>query len=798
MKIAMDWLRDYTKISVSDAEYESAMVMAGDGVEGMEELGRDIKGVVVGRVLTCENHPDSDHLHVCTVDAGTGEILQIVCGAPNVTAGILVPVATIGAELPGGFVIKKSKLRGVESQGMLCSSDELNIPVELYPSVGSAGLMILNEDYPLGTDIRDVVGLKGTVADFEILANRPDCLSVWGMARETAAVLGTDLTLPEITVKEVPGPGIDEYVSVTVEDSVLCPRYTARVIKNVKVGPSPLWLRQRLHASGMRSINNIVDVTNYVMLETGHPMHAFDLDKVKGRKVIVRLAKEGEPLTTLDGKEYVMTGRELAICDEQGPTGLAGIMGGEESEITEGTKTVMFECAAFDRTSIRLTARRFGFRTESSGRFERGVSPRTVGTAMDRACQLVDMLEAGETVPGVIDLYPAPLRDVTVTVPVDYINRRTGVTLTGEEMKAILDRLYFRTELDNDVLTVTAPEFRQDIEGKADISEEVLRLAGYDRIPSTALKGESLQGALNAKIERHQWLEDIFSGLGFYECMNYSFISRKNLEQLNLPADDPRLKPVVLRNPLGEDTACLRTTMLCGLMRSVGLNQRGGNAYGRLYEIGNRYDGVEKTDEGLPVERDTLAYAVWGPGEDFFSARVVAEAVLRRLGIAYTVENTDEAEYHPGRRCSLKARSGETLCVLGQVYPDVAENYDMDRATFLCEMDLDTVFALAREMEHVKVLSRFPAVERDLALVMDESVPLGPLMDAMRKKCGVCLEDIRLFDVFRGIQVGPGRKSAAFKMTFRHPEHTLTEEEIVTLTNKALEAAAAGGAALRL
>ncbi len=798
MKIAMDWLREYTPIPVPDAEYESAMVMAGNGVEGMETLGGDLKGVVVGRVLTCENHPDSDHLHVCTVDVGKGEPLQIVCGAPNVAAGILVPVALEGAELPGGFVIKKSKLRGVESRGMLCSSDEIGVPVELYPSVGSAGLMILREDYPLGTDIRDVVGLRGTVADFEILANRPDCLSVWGMARETAAVLGTELKLPEVTVQETPGPDMSEDVSVTVENGELCPRYMARVIRGVRVGPSPMWLRQRLHASGMRSINNIVDITNYIMLETGHPMHAFDLDKVRGRKVIVRLAREGEKLTTLDGKDYTLTGRELAICDEEGPTGLAGIMGGEESEITEDTKLVMFECAAFDRTSIRLTARRFGFRTESSGRFERGVSPRTVERAMNRACQLVNLLEAGDVAPGAIDLYPHPIADTVVEAPVDYINRRTGVELAGEEMKEILERLYFTVELKDGVLKVTAPDFRQDVEGKADISEEVLRLAGYGRIPSTALRGASMQGTLNPRTARHQWAEDVLSGLGFFGCMNYSFLSRRNLEQMNWAEDDPRLKPVVLRNPLGEDTACLRTTLLCGVMRTAGQNQRGGNAWGRLYEIGNLYDGLNRTEEGLPTEKDTLAFAVWGPKEDFYTARVVAEAILKRLGIAYTVEQSDERAFHPGRRCRLAARSGETLCVVGQAHPDVAESCDMDKATYLCEMDLDTVFALARPMEHMKALSRFPAVERDLALVMDESVPLGPLMESMRKACGQFLEDIRLFDVFRGAQVGPGRKSAAFKMLFRHPDHTLTEDEIVALTNKALEAAAEKGAALRL
>ena len=382
----MKWLKQYADIPVSPAEYESRMVMTGTGVEGTEPIAPELEGVVVGKVLTCRDHENSDHLHVCTVDVGEAEPLQIVCGAPNVMEGLLVPVAKIGAKLPGGIVIKKGKLRGVESQGMLCSGPEIGVPVELYPSVGTAGLLIFNEDYPLGADVKPIFGLDDTVIDFEILANRPDCLSVWGVARETAAAMGTELKLPKIEVKEV-GGDIHDFAKVDVLEDELCPRYAAKVVKNVRIGESPAWLRQYLHAAGMRSINNMVDITNFVMLETGHPMHAFDLDKVRGRHIIVRKAEKGEKLTTLDGKEYGLNGTELMICDEVGPTGLAGIMGGEESEITESTKEVLFECASFDRASIRVTARSLGIRTESSGRFERGVSPATVMDALNRACQ---------------------------------------------------------------------------------------------------------------------------------------------------------------------------------------------------------------------------------------------------------------------------------------------------------------------------------------------------------------------------------------------------------------------------
>ncbi len=798
MKVSMNWLKQYTDIPVSDAEYESRMVMSGTGVEGMEDLGASLENVVVGRVLTCEKHPNSDHLHVCTVDVGD-ETLNIVCGAPNVAAGQLVPVAKIGARLPGDVKIKKGKLRGVESQGMICSGDEMGVPVELYPSVGAAGILVFNEDHPLGTDVRDIFGLRDTVVDFEILANRPDCLSVWGIARETAAVLKTPLRLPDVEVKENGRGCITDRVDIRVEDTALCPRYAARVIENVKVGPSPDWLRQYLHAAGMRSINNVVDITNFVMLETGHPMHAFDLDKVKEHKIIVRRTLPTEKLTTLDGKTYDMTGSELAICDVDGPTGLAGIMGGEESEITENTREVMFECASFDRTGIRLTTRRLGFRTEASGRFERGVSPRTVLTALERACQMVEFLSCGSVVPGVIDIYPEPIADVHVDAPVDYIVRRTGVDLSGEEMAQILRRLYFDVSLEGGVLHVTAPDFRQDIEGKADISEEVLRMAGYERIPSTGLRGETTQGGLNAKMKRHVTVQDILTGLGFYETMTYSFISHKSLESLGFDADDARLRPVTIRNPLGEDTACLRTTMLPGLLRTAGTNQRAGNDAGRIYELGNIYSPDRKTEEGLPVEGDTLALGLWGGGSDFYTVRGIAEVLLARVGVRYAIAPTGEKCLHPGRRAALVSAEdpSRVYCVLGQIHPDTAGDAGVERHTFVCEMDLDAVFADAAPMGHVEPIARFPQVLRDLALVMDEAQPLGPVMDHMKAACGPALEDIRLFDVFRGIQVGPGRKSAAFSLLLRSKDHTLTEDEINALVEKALKAARADGAVLR-
>ena len=784
MKVSMKWLKQYADIPVSPAEYESRMVMTGTGVEGTQSLGAELENVVVGRVLTCRDHENSDHLHVCTVDVGEQEPLQVVCGAPNVKEGLLVPVAKIGARLPGGVTIKKGKLRGVESQGMLCSGPEIGVPVELYPSVGTAGLLIFNEDYPVGADVKPIFGLDDTVIDFEILANRPDCLSVWGVARETAVAMGTELKMPEITVKEA-GGDIHDFAQVDVLESGLCPRYAAKVIKNVRIQESPLWLRQYLFAAGMRSINNIVDITNFIMLETGHPMHAFDLDKVRGRHIIVRKAAEGEKLTTLDGKEYALNGAELMICDEMGPTGLAGIMGGEESEITEETKDVLFECAAFDRTSIRITSRSLGIRTEASGHFERGVSPATVMDALLRACQMVNELDAGDVVGGVIDCYPNPLKPVTLTVSCARMAHRAGVDIAPEEMEAILKKLQFTVERDGDKMTVTAPLFRQDIEQEADICEEVLRYAGYDRIPITHLRGETPMGGLNETGRREAALRAQLTGMGFYETMTFSFISPKSIALLGLPEDDPRNQPLMIRNPLGEDTSCMRTTLLPGLLKTMAANIKNGNETGCLYEMGTIYDALNRTQEGLPTEKHELVLGMWG-GADFYAIRGAVEALCRQAGIAYTIAVCGAPYLHPGRRAAILAE-GQCVAVVGEMHPDTADKFDLSGRVYVAQVNLPLFFSLSRPLGEVKPIARFPAVNRDLALVMKESQQVGPLMDALRAGCGPMLEDIRVFDVFRGIQIGVGFKSVAISLTFRSPDHTLTEEEITRLTEKALK-----------
>lgn len=785
MKVSMNWLKTYADIPISPAEYESRMIMTGTGVEGIEEMGADIQNVVVGRVLTCAAHENSDHLHVCTVDVGEDAHLQIVCGAPNVREGLLVPVAKVGAKLPGGIEIKKGKLRGIESYGMLCSSTELNVPVELYPSVGDAGLLIFNEDYAPGTDVKKIFGFNDHVIEFEILANRPDCLCVWGVARETAAAMGTTLKLPEITVQEA-GGDIHDMARVTVLDDVLCPRYAAKVVKNVRIAPSPMWLRQYLHAAGMRSINNIVDITNFIMLETGHPMHAFDLSKVRNRHIIVRRAEKGETLRTLDGKDHELSGGELMICDESRPTGLAGIMGGEESEITEETREILFECAAFDRTSIRVTSRRLGMRTESSGRFERGVSPATVMDALNRACQMINLLDAGDVVSGVIDLYPLPQTPVTLNVSCRRIAARTGVDIRPEEMVDILRKLLFTVTRDGDTLCVTSPAFRQDIEQEADICEEVLRYAGYARIPNTLMTGETTRGGLNEKQRRFAFIRELLSGMGFYEIDTFSFIAQKAIDQLGLPAEDNRNRPVVLRNPLGEDTACMRTTLLCGLIKTLSTNMNGGNEAGRIYELGNIFDGKERTEENLPLEKPMLSLGVYGKKEDFYTLRGTIEAILNKLGVAYEISSCGESYLHPGRRAALV--SGEqVLAMLGEMHPDAADRMDIPARAYIAEIDLAAMWSTAKPFGYVKSIARMPAVTRDLALVMDDNQPIGIVMSAMRAACGEICEDIRMFDIYRGAQLGAGKKSVAFSLTFRAPDRTLNEEELLRLVNRVLK-----------
>ena len=788
MKVPMQWIKEYADIPMSAADYQNKMIMIGDGVEGYEETGAEVDHVVVGRVLTCEAHPDSDHLHVTTVDVGGDAPLQIVCGAPNCRAGILTPVALVGAHLPGGVKIKKGKLRGVMSEGMLCSSEELGVPVELYPSIGAAGILEFQEEYPVGSDVKPILGIDDTVMDFEVLANRPDCLSVWGIARETAVACGTTFHKPEITVTEA-GGDVHDYVQVDVEATDLCPRYIARVIKDVRVGPSPMWLRKYLYGAGMRSINNVVDITNFIMLETGHPMHAFDLDMVEGHHIIVRKAVEGEHITTLDGKAHPLTAGQLVICDASKPSCVAGVMGGEESEITEKTHTMMFECAVFDRASTRVTSRALGIRTESSGRFEKGVSVKTAMEAMQRACQMINQLDAGDVVSGVIDIYPDPAKKQVITASCEKIARRAGVDIPADDTERILKELFFDVERDGDKLTVTVPDFRQDVEGEADLCEEALRVYGYDKIPSTLLRGETTPGGRSDRMRLKDEVSHVLTAMGFYEIMNYSFVSPKSVEKLMLDEKDARRNMLPIRNPLGEDTSVMRTTLVPDMLSTLALNMNHGNDSARLFEVAAVFDPANRTAEGLPTETRKLCLGLYGKDADFFTMRGVVERLLKQLGIAFDVSRSDEVYLHPGRQAKL-TQGEQVVCVLGEVHPTIRENFDMPYRALIAEMDMEVIAQLQTPMGAVKPMPRYPAVSRDLSLVMAESTEVGPLLADMAHAAGSILEDAKMFDVYRSVAVGKDMKSVAFSFVFRAADHTLTEAEITKAMEKLQKVAA--------
>ncbi len=785
MKVPMRWLKEYTDVAVSSQDYAAQMVMAGNGVEGIETTGEQFDNVVVGHVVSCQMHPNSDHLHVCMVDVGKEEPLQIVCGAPNVHEGAWVCAALEGAHLPGGVKIKRGKLRGVESCGMLCSGPELDVPDGLYPHCGDEGIILLNEEYAPGTDVKEVFGLGDDVVDFEILANRPDCLSVWGIARESAAVLDTHCVMPEIAVEEAENVGtFDDYAKIRVEDDWLCPRYCARVIKNVKIGRSPKWMREYLYGAGVRPINNIVDITNYIMLETGHPMHAFDLTRVKDQTIVVRRARENEHLTTLDGKEHILTSDMLVIADAENATGLAGIMGGEESEIVEGTTDVLFECAAFDRTNNRLTSRALGIRTEASGRFEKGVCVRNTMEALERACMLVNMLECGDVVPGVFDHYPHPQDAQVIEADVDRVNRLIACTLTGEEMEDILERLGFEVELSENVLYCTVPEWRMDLETDADIAEEILRLYGYDKIPSTLMTGVTMAGKRSDRQLLLDTAKKSLVAMGFYEAMNFSFVSPKWLSALNLPETDLRMKPVLIRNPLGEDTSVMRTTLASSMLNTLSLNISRGNAEGRLFEAAPVFfEG--KTETTPATEKLCLCMGLYGEKADFYALRDAVVCMLGAFGVHPAITAGGDSYYHPGRKAIMTVKD-EIVAQLGEIHPDVAENFSIDRRVYVAEVNLYMLPALAQDIGEVRALPRFPAVSRDVALVMDESVEVGPLMAAIRKAGGKLIEDVKLFDIYRGAQLGLNKKSAAFALSFRASDRTLTDSEISGAMQKIL------------
>ena len=797
MKVSLSWLKNYVDIDVPVEELCDKMVMAGFEVEEMIDLSKSMRNVKVGKVTKMERHPDSDHMFICQIDCGLGEDVQIVTGAQNVNVGDLVPAALHDSDLPNGMHIKKGKLRGVPSNGMLCSGEELCVTEDDYPGASVYGIMILREDAGApGTDMRDVLGLNDYIIDFKITANRPDCQSVLGIAREAAVVLGKPFNEPDPAFKTV-GENIADYIDVEVKNFDLCPRYYGRVIKNVKIAESPAWMKKCLLAAGMRPISNIVDITNFVMLETGMPMHAFDLRDVKDHKIIVRNATEGEKITTLDGKEHSLTPDMLVIADGKEPSCIAGIMGGIDSEIKDDTTEIFFECAKFRRDSIRKTARKLGMRTEASGRFERGVDVITVEYAMNRCLQLVEELGAGEVVDGNVDCNAGLPEARELNVKVNDVVALLGIDIPAERMVEILNSLQIKTTLNDGVLNCFVPSFRDDVEGRADIAEEVMRIYGYDHIKGSTMTGAIVRGRKLPERIKSDKVKDILIANAFNEIATYSFIGSKAIDALNLDADDARRNAVTILNPLGDEYSTMRTQLVTSMMTVLATNFNRKVASARLFELSKIFVAKSLPVTEQPDEVPALCLGLYGEGEDFFTLKGIVEAIINLFSDAMpSYERATEPYLHPGRSAIMSV-AGNCIATFGEVHPKVAESYGIDGKVFIAEVKVDVLYGLEKSKTIYKPLPKFPAVERDLALVCDAETPVGTLEAAIREGAGKLCEEIKLFDVYQGSQIAEGKKSVAFSVTLRSAESTLTDEVIDRAVNKMIKKLDAVGATLR-
>ena len=804
MNTSMSWIKMYVSdLDVTAQEYTDAMTLSGTKVEGYEKLDADLDKIVIGQIMKIERHPDADKLIVCQVDIGT-ETVQIVTGAPNVKEGDKVPVVLDGGRVagshdgkktPGGVLIKKGQLRGVESCGMMCSIEELGSTREMYPEAPEYGIYIFPEDAEVGQSAIKALGLDDVVFEYEITSNRVDCYGVIGIAREAAATFGKKFCPP---VVKTTGNGEDasDYIKVTVKDPDLCPRYTARVVKNVKIGPSPKWMQRCLAANGIRPINNLVDITNYVMEEYGQPMHAYDLDTIEGREIIVRRAEAGEKFVTLDGQERIMDENVLMICDGKKAVGIGGIMGGENSMITDQVKTVLFEAACFNGTNIRLSSKRIGLRTDASGKFEKGLDPNNAEAAINRACQLMEELGAGEVVGGMVDVCSETREPSRVPFEPERINAILGTDLTKEEMLGYLARV----ELADDEQTneIVAPTFRQDIHCTADLAEEVARFYGYDKIPTTLPNGEATTGKLPFKLRIEQVARDIAEYCGFSEGMTYSFESPKVFEKLRIPADSDLRKVITISNPLGEDYSIMRTTTLNGMLTSLATNYNRRNKNVRLYEIGKVYLPKSLPLTELPDERVHFTLGMYGDG-DFFDMKGVCEEFFEKAGMkkkVYYTPDSGKPWLHPGRQANI-IYEGSVVGYLGEVHPLVADAYGIGEKTYIAVIDILDILKYAGFDHKYTGIAKYPAVTRDLSMVVPKSVLAGDIEKMLEQRGGKILESYQLFDVYEGSQIKEGYKSMAYSIVFRDHERTLEEADITAVMKKILNGLTSLGIELR-
>ena len=804
MNTSLSWIKKYVpELDVTAQEYTDAMTLSGTKVEGYVQLDADLEKIVIGQIEKIERHPDADKLIICQVNVGN-ETVQIVTGAPNVKEGDKVPVVLDGGRVagghdgkpaPGGVKIKKGKLRGVDSYGMMCSIEELGSTREMYPEAPEYGIYIFPEDAVVGESAVKALDLDDAVIEYEITSNRVDCYGVLGIAREAAATFNKKFCPPEVkaTGNE---ENASDYIKVTVEDPVLCTRYCARVVKNVKIGPSPKWMQRYLAKNGIRPINNLVDITNYVMEEYGQPMHAYDLDHIEGKEIVVRRAAKGEKFVTLDGQEREMDDSVLMICDGKKPVGIAGIMGGENSMITDEVHTVLFEAACFNGTNIRLSSKKIGLRTDASGKFEKGLDPNNAQAAIDRACQLMEELGAGEVVGGMVDVCSETREPVRVPFEPERINALLGTELTKEEMLGYLARV--ELAYDENTNEIVAPTFRQDIHCMADVAEEVVRFYGYDKIPTTLPTGEATTGKLPFKLRIEQIARDMAEYCGFSEGMTYSFESPKVFDKLLIPEGDVLRNVITISNPLGEDYSIMRTTTINGMLTSLATNYNRRNKDVRLYELGNVYLPKSLPLTELPEERMHFTLGMYGAG-DFFDMKGVCEEFFEKIGMKERVTydpNAGKTYLHPGRQANM-CYGGKVIGYLGEVHPAVADNYGIGDKAYIAVIDILSVLEFAGFAHKFTGIAKYPAVTRDLSLVVPKEVLAGQIEGVLEQRGGKILESYELFDIYEGSQIKEGYKSMAYSVVFRDHDKTLEESEINAVMKKILNGLTGLGIELR-
>ncbi len=787
MLVPVEWLKEYTDLNVSIEEFCERMIMSGSNIETVERFGEGIEKIVVGKIVDVEKHPDADKLLVAQIDIGEEDFIQIVTGADNIFDGAYVPVILHGGKLPDGRVIKKGKLRGIESNGMMCSPEELGFEDKVVPADMRDGIWILDKAYTPGMDINEAIDLKNTVVDFEITPNRPDCLSMIGMARETAATFGGRLNYPETECQNEEGKAKD-YIDIEIKKPELCRRYVGRVATDIKIEPSPLWMQKRLMFAGMRPINNIVDITNYVMLEFGQPIHAFDIRDIADHKIIVDTAAEGEMFTTLDGTERKLNSSMLMIKDGKRSVAIGGVMGGLNSEIKEDTTTILIECANFNGDSIRTTSKKLALRTEASSRFEKGIDPNLSETAADRVCRLIEILGAGKVTKGSVDVYPGKPEAYSVNVRVDRVNKVLGTDIPEKKMKDILESLEMEvTGLGNN-MKVTPPSVRLDLQEEIDFIEEIARIYGYDKLPTTLPKGNEEAGKSKERSLK-DLTRDIMTALGANEVQTYSFVSPKGVDNIRIDEDSWERNFVRLLNPLGEENSVMRTILTPNMMEVLGRNFSRNIAKVRAFEIGNTFFKSLDEEDALPDERDSMAIGCYGEGESFFTLKGMLEELFAFLGIKGTsyVPESDYGVYHPGRCARIMYQDTE-LGIMGEVHPDVADKYGIGTRCYCCELAFDQVMKHADTMRLYKPLPKYPAISRDIALLVSEDAYVAEIESIIKEVGGKLLESVTLFDVYRGKQVQEGKKSVAFNLTYRASDKTLTDEEVVKVHTKVLDA----------